>query len=557
MPTVLKPYSVMKNIFKLLGLCALVAAAASCSSSRAEQMKLAERIGIDCTPEVLALVGDKIPVDLSVTYPDGYFHPKATLDVTPVLVYTDGEQVGPTFTYQGEKVLDNFTVVPTSGGTVRQHIDFAYDEGVEKAYLELRSVAHYKGRDIAIPNIKVADGTILTQLLASPHGSYSYKQDAYQSVLHESTEGQVMYDYNSAVVKNNELRSESVKELQAALEAIAADPRYSVTGTRVVAYASPEGGQAYNAKLSDQRAASAQKAWSKVTGEETPADLEIRSVGQDWEGFKEAIEKSNLSDKDLILRVLSMYSDPAVREREIRNMSQVYTEINKNVFPELRRARFIADVDYQNYTDEELVELSNRAIDVLDEEGLLRVASIAETPARKTQLYEQAVRRFGSDRARFNLAALALDDERPDAAARQLNQIKEQDADVLNALGVVELQRGDRKAAADYFRRAGTPEAKANLGLVELLDGNYDAAARQLKDTEGLNGAIAYLLAGNLDAAEAAIKCNCAKADYLRAIIAARRGSSSSVQKYLESVSQKDKALYERSRNDVEFALYR
>ena len=361
----------MKNIFRLIGLCAMVVAAASCGRSRAEQMKLAENILIDCDPEILALVGDKIPANLTVTYPAGYFHPKATLDVTPVLVYAGGEQVGPTFNYQGEKVLDNYQVVPTSGGTVRQHVDFAYEEGVENAHLELRSVAHYKGRDIAIPTLKVADGTILTQMLAKPHGSYSYKQDAYQSVLHQQAEGQVMYDYNSSVVKNNELRSQSVKELQAALEAIAADPRYSVKGSRVVAYASPEGGQAYNAKLSDQRAASAKKAWNKVTGEDAPDNIEIRSVGQDWEGFKEAIEKSNLSDKDLILRVLSMYSDPAVREREIRNMSQVYTEINKNVFPELRRARFITDVDYQNYSDEELV------VHIRDETG----ASIPTAPA--------------------------------------------------------------------------------------------------------------------------------------------------------------------------------
>ena len=547
----------MKKLFKLLGLCAMVAIAASCGRSRAEQMKLAENILIDCDPEVLALVGDKIPANLEVTYPAGYFHPKATLDVTPVLVYAGGEQVGPTFNYQGEKVLDNFQVVPASGGTVRQHVDFAYEEGVEQAHLELRSVAHYKGRDIAIPTIKVADGTILTQMLASTHGSYSYKKDAYQAVLHSQAEGQVMYDYNSSVVKNNELRSQSVKELQAALEAIAADPRSTVSGTRVVAYASPEGGQAYNAKLSDQRAASAQKAWSKVTGEDVPDDLEIRSIGQDWEGFQEAIEKSNLADKDLILRVLSMYSDPAVREREIRNMSQVYTEINKNVFPELRRARFIADVDFQNYTDEELLDMSNRAIEALDEEGLLRVASVVDNPTRKTELYEQAVRRFGSERARFNVAAMALDDERPDAAVRQLNQIKNQDGDVLNALGVAELQRGDRKAAADYFRRAGTPEAKANPGLIELLDGNYDAAARQLKDTGGMNSAIANLLAGNTDAAEAAITCNCGKSSYLRAIIAARRGDAAGVKKYLDEVAKKDQRLYERSRTDAEFALYR
>ena len=547
----------MKNSFKILFLCAAAVAAASCSKSRAEQMQLAENVKIDCTPEVLALVGDKIPVDLTVTYPAGYFHPKAMLDVTPVLVYGGREQTGPTFTYQGEKVLDNYKVVPSRGGTVREHFDFDYEEGVGRAYLELRGVARYKGKAIAVPAVKVADGTVLTQLLASAHGTYSYKQDDYQAVLHEQAEGQVMYDYNSSTVKGSELRSASVKELQAALAEIAANPRYTVKGTSVVAYASPEGGQAYNAKLSDQRAASAQKAWSKVTGEKAPDNLEVRSIGQDWEGFKEAIEKSDIADKDLILRVLSMYSDPAVRESEIRNLSQVYTEINKNVFPELRRARFITEVDYQNFSEEELVELSRQAIGVLDEEGLLRVASIADSPVRKAELYNQAVSKFDSDRARFNLAALALDEERPDAAARELDTVKVQDADVLNAKGVVELQRGDRAAAASWFRKSGSPEAKVNLGLLELLDGNYAAAADQLKGTAGLNGAVADILAGRLDDAEKAVTCSCAKAEYLRAVIAARRGDAAGVRSHLEAVSKKDAALYERSRNDVEFAKFK
>ncbi len=547
----------MKNILKIVFLCSAVLAAASCSKSIAEQMKLADKVSIDCTPEVLALVGDKIPVDLTVTYPKGYFHPKAMLELTPVLVYGDGSQTGPTFTYQGEKVMDNFKVVSSNGGTVREHFDFEFEEGVEQAYLELRGVASYNGKSIPVPAVKVADGTILTQLMARPTGSFSFKKDDYQAVLHEQTEGQVMYDYNSASIKGSELRSSSIKELQAALNEIASNPRYTVKGTRVVAYASPEGGQEYNAKLSDQRAESAQKAWSKVTGEKAPDDLEVRSIGQDWEGFKEAIEKSDLQDKDLILRVLSMYSDPAVRENEIKNMSKVYTEINKNVFPELRRARFITEVDYQNFTDEELVTLSRQAVDVLDEEGLLRVASIADNDKRKAELYEKAVERFGSDRARFNLAVLALNDERPDAAARYLDAVKDRDADWQNAEGVVELQRGDRQAAAGWFRKAGTPEAKANLGLVDLLDGKYDAAARQLKDTEGLNGAVASILAGRLDEAEAAIRCNCAQAEYLRAIIAARKGDAAGVSTHLDAVRQKDQRLYEQSRRDIEFAKYR
>ena len=547
----------MRNCLKVLFLCAAAVAAAACSKSRAEQMQLAENVRIECTPELLALVGDKIPVDLSVTYPDGYFHPKAMMEVTPVLVYGGGEQAGPTFIYQGERVLDNYKVVSSRGGTVREHFEFDYDEGVGQAYLELRGVARYKGKAIAVPAVKVADGTVLTQLLADKHGVYSYKQDDYQSVVREQTEGQVMYDYNSAAIKGSELRSASVRELQAALSEIAANPRYTVRGTSVVAYASPEGGQDYNARLSDQRAASARRAWSRVTGEKEPDNLEVRSIGQDWDGFKEAIEKSDISDKDLILRVLSMYSDPAVRESEIRNLSQVYTEINKNVFPELRRARFITEVDYQNFSDEELVELSRQAVGVLDEEGLLRVASIADSPARKAELYRQAVTRFGSDRARFNLAALALDEERPDAAARELDAIGTQDADVMNARGVVELQRGDRKAAAGWFRRSGTPEASANLGLVELLDGDYAAAADRLKGTEGLNGAVADILAGRLDEAEAAVKGDSALADYLRAVIAARRGDAAGVRAGLDGVARKDQQLYERSRRDVEFAKFR
>ena len=548
----------MKKIVRILILGAAVVAAAACSKSRAEQMKLAEKVQIVCSPEVLALVGDQIPVDLEVSYPDGYFHPKAILQVTPVLVYAGGEEVaGPTFTYQGEKVLDNFKVVAKSGGVVREHFAFDYEEGMEQAYLELRGVASFNGKEIAIPAVKVADGTVVTQLLAEASGEYSYKKDHYQAVLHEQAEGQVMYDYNSSAIKGSELRSRSIKELQAALEAIGADPRYTVRGTSVVAYASPEGGESYNAKLSDQRAASAQKAWSKVTGEKAPDNLEVRSIGQDWEGFREAVENSDIEDKDLILRVLSMYSDPAVRESEIKNMSKVYTEINKNVFPELRRARFITELDYQNFTDDELIELSKQAVDVLDEEGLLRVASISDDAARKAELYEKAVQKYASDRARFNLACLALDDNRPDAAAKYLDAVKEQDAAILNAKGVVALQRGDRKEAAEWFRKAGTGEATANLGVVELLNGNYDKAAQLLEGTHGVNGAIASLLAGRLDEAEAHVTCKCGRAEYVRAIIAARRGDAEGVRTHLANLESKSKVLYERSRKDVEFAKFR
>lgn len=546
----------MKRIFKIFALCGLVVAAASCSKSRAEQMKLAENVKVSCTPEVLALVGDKIPAEITVTYPAKYFHPKATLEVTPVLVYEGGEQAAQTFTYQGEKVKDNYTVVAYGGGTVKESVSFKYAKGVEKSYLELRSVAYYNGKPIKIPAIKVADGCNVTQMLATTGGEYEFKKDAYQDVIKESAEGQILYDYNSANVKNSQLRSSSVKELQAALEEIESDPRYTVTGTRVVAYASPEGGQEYNAKLSDKRAASAKKVWKKVTGGMEADNLEIKSMGQDWEGFQEAVQKSDISDKELILRVLSMYSDPAVRESEIRNMSQVYTEINKNVFPELRRARFIADVDYQNFSEAELEELSRKAIDVLDEEALLRVAAKSDDPARKAELYKVAVKKFGSDRANFNLAVLALNDGKIDEAAKYLGAVKDADADVVNAKGVCELRKGNYDAAVKLFKQSGTTEAKANLGTVSLLEGKYSEAASELAGTGSHNTAVAYILAGQLDKASAAITCNCPRSNYLRAIIAARKGNASDVAKYLE-IAKKNPALKARAEKDVEFANYR
>ncbi len=546
----------MKRIFKIFALCGLVVAAASCSKSRAEQMKLAENVKVSCTPEVLALVGDKIPAEITVTYPAKYFHPKATLEVTPVLVYEGGEQAAQTFTYQGEKVKDNYTVVAYGGGTVKESVSFKYAKGVEKSYLELRSVAYYNGKPIEIPAIKVADGCNVTQMLATTGGEYEFKKDAYQDVIKESAEGQILYDYNSANVKNSQLRSSSVKELQAALEEIESDPRYTVTGTRVVAYASPEGGQEYNAKLSDKRAASAKKVWKKVTGGMEADNLEIKSMGQDWEGFQEAVQKSDISDKELILRVLSMYSDPAVRESEIRNMSQVYTEINKNVFPELRRARFIADVDYQNFSEAELEELSRKAIDVLDEEALLRVAAKSDDPARKAELYKVAVKKFGSDRANFNLAVLALNDGKIDEAAKYLGAVKDADADVVNAKGVCELRKGNYDAAVKLFKQSGTTEAKANLGTVSLLEGKYSEAASELAGTGSHNTAVAYILAGQLDKASAAITCNCPRSNYLRAIIAARKGNASDVAKYLE-IAKKNPGLKARAEKDVEFANYR
>ena len=550
----------MKSILKLFALCALVLAVSSCGKSRAEQMKMAENVKIQCTPEVLVATAGKIPVTITVTYPQGYFHPKATMIVTPVLVYEGGQQTGQSYVYQGEKVKENNKTIAKDGGSVTERMVFNYEPGVEKSHLELRSVAMYNGSRIEIPTVKVADGCNTTYMLVKTSGLYGYKDDGYQAVIEQSAEGQILYDKNSANVKSSELRSASIKELQEALKKFQADERTTIKGTQIVAYASPEGGKDLNDKLSDQRASSAQKAWSSISKSIEADSPEIRSIGQDWEGFRQAVAESNIQDKDLILRVLSMYSDPAVRESEIRNMSQIFTELQKDVFPELRRARFITNTEYQNYTDEEISALLASNESALDEPALLHAATIVRDLDQKVAIYDKAIERFGSDVARFNKGVALLQKGDDAAAADAFAKVKTVDADLYNVNGVIALHKGDLAAATNSFRAAGAdhPLAKANQGAVDILNGNYAKAAEELADAPGCcnNTTLAYILTDQLDKAEAAIHCQDPQVQYLHAIIAARKGDSEGVKTYLEKAGAAAK-FTERAAKDIEFAAYR
>ncbi|MBQ8022536.1 MAG: hypothetical protein IJ255_07635 [Bacteroidales bacterium] len=548
----------MKKGMKLLAAVIMGISAVACSSYE-KMVKMAENVRVTCDPEILEVVADNIDADITVTYPADYFHPKAILEVTPVLVYNGGEAIMKPFVYQGEKVKDNYKTVSSNGQTVREHIHFDYVEGMEQAQLELRAVARYKTRYAVLPTRKVADGCNTTYKMIDASGYVSYKADNYQEVIKQTEEGQILYSINSADVANKELKNQSIKDFQAALDEIKANERKILTGTEVVAYASPDGGKTLNDKLSDNRAKSGEKAFNQVTKGKEVGETEVRSIGQDWEGFQELVSKSNIEDKDLILRVLSMYSDPAVRESEIKNMSEVYTSLKSTVLPELRRARFIANVEYQNYTSEELLKLVDDNIDVLDEEALLRAASLVRDNDKKADLYQKAADKFGSDRARFNKGVALLAAGKVAAAETAFNQVQTKDGELENALGVIALQKGDYQEAARRFAKAGTDEAKWNMGLYDVLSGNYEKAAQELADTKGccFNRSLAYILADRLNDAEKSLMCQDARANYLRAIIAARKGDATGVQTNLAKVRSADAELAARAEKDIEFAQYR
>ena len=545
----------MRKEIKNLAMAIVAIAAVGCASPE-KMAEMAESVTVTCDPSPLEVVAGKIDATVSVTYPADYFHKKAILEVTPVIVFDGGEAAMTPFMYQGEKVKDNYTVVSSDGQTVTEKVHFDYVEGMEACHLELRGVVIYKARTWDLPIKKVADGANTTYMLVGlggKAGHVAYKADNYQEVIPQTAEGQILYTINSADVRRKELKSESIKDFQAALDEIKANERKTLKGTEVVAYASPDGGESLNAKLSDKRSQSGAKAWSKVINGREVADPEVKSVGQDWEGFQELVAKSDIEDKDLIIRVLSMYSDPAVRESEIKNMSEVYTVLKKEVLPELRRARFIANVEYQNYTAEELLKLVEENSDVLDEEALLRSASLVKDLSAKEAIYKKAIDKYNSDRAQFNLGVVYLEQGELGKAEKAFAKVETKDADLKTAEGVIALRNGDLAAAEKAFAAAGDTE---NQAVVDILNGNYAKAAAALKGTNSFNEALADVLTGNLSAASAALKCNCPKSEYLRAIIAARQGNKAEVAAHLAKASECE-ALKARAEKDIEFAQCR
>ncbi len=544
----------MKKAIKFISAVVIAVAAAACSSPE-KMAEMAENVIVKCDPAVLEVVGGKIDADVTVTYPADYFHPKAILEVTPVIVYEGGEAKMEPYVFQGEKVQDNYEVVPSEGATVTKPVSFEYVPGMEKCYLELRGTVKYKAKSADLPSKKVADGANTTYMLVCQKGKVDYKADGYQEVIKQTAEGQILYQINSSNVRNSELKGQSVKDFQAALDEILANERKTLVSTDVVAYASPDGKEDQNAKLSDNRSKTAEKAYGKVVkGKEMTGDVNVSSIAEDWEGFQELVAASDLEDKDLIIRVLSMYSDPAVREKEIKNMSAVYSSLAKEVLPELRRARFIANVEFKNYTNEELLQLIEENIDVLDETALLRAATLVKENDDKVAIYKKAIEKYDSNTAQYNLGVTYIHMDELGKAKKAIEKA-EADADVYNALGVIAMREGDYNAAAEYFAYANNETSVENAAVIDVLDGEYKAAAQKLAGKKGYNAALVALLNGN-NAPAAALECECPQAAYLRAVAAARQGNADAVKTNLEAASKCEK-LAERAAKDVEFAQYR
>ncbi len=550
-----------RNNYKIMRkgiLCAVAASAilAGCSTPQALMKKNADAISVSSDPQVLVVKNEKIDAIVTMSFPENYFDDMTMMVITPVLVYGDGQlRTGKPFIYQGEKIMANYKVVPKKGIFHHENISFDFLPGMEQCRLELRCTLVHGEKKTTLAPIKVADGCNATYRLVQVSGEYTYKPDGYERVTNHSTETSILFDVNSSTVKNNTHNRNAVSVYKSYLSDIKADDRYEITGTEIVAYASPEGGEKYNAELSDKRASSAVGAWENMSGGATADTMSVRSIGQDWEGFKQALEDSDIEEKDLILRVLSMYSDPAVRESEMKNLSFIYDELKTEVFPSLRRATFVVNAQHTGYSDAELLELAEKHLSMLSEPEVLHLASIVDDMGLKKFYYRYASQRYLSQTGYFNLAMIALDENKNDVALTYLDQVDE-DADVLNARGVVELRKGNYEQARKYFLRAENADAKKNLGTLLILSGQYADAAKTLEGSGSGNEVLAYILNDQIDDAVKNANCDSPRDAYIAAIAYARKGDAERVKSALAQASV-DPVYAEKCEKDVEFVNYR
>lgn len=547
-----------KNLFKILAVAILGMSMVSCSNP-SKMAKDAQLVSVESNPKVLEVVADEITATYTMSFPEKYFHPRAILEVIPVLVYQGGEVAAPAFKLQGEKVTDNFQTIYLAGGKASNTVKFAYKPGMEKSHLELRVAVWNKLKKYDFPApYKVADGANITYKLVHTDGETAITSNNYQKILKEKKETQILYPINSHVVRPKELTKAEIKEFEKFLASVEKDERRAVKSTDIVAYASPDGPLTLNSKLSDKRGETAKSAFDRVT-KNVPltAPVNVSTIAEDWDGFQELVAASNIQDKELILRVLSMYNDPMVREREIRNMSFVFKTLADKILPELRRARMIANIDYTNYTDEELKELAKTNVEIMDVEALLYTATLVKDYDTKAMLYKKAGDKFKCDRGYNNLAAVSLDNGKLAEAKAALAKVTNKTSPYYyNNAGIVALREKDYKTASEMFAKSSLKEAKNNSAIIDILNGRYAEAVNKLAGSKSENEGLAYILTNQLDKASAAITCKCPHAAYMRAIIAARQGNMTEVAKQLEIV-YKNEELKARAQKDIEFAKFR
>ena len=559
----------MKNLFKMtlvLAAAALTLTGCDCFKKMAQNPSA---IKVTCTPDVLVLNNGKVVADITAEVPAKYFNKTASLKVTPALVYEGGVTKGNTLLLQGEKVADNGMLVKNGEAlSIKRHVEFAYKPEMQLSNLVLIVEVKCKsGKCKEFTLVNANTGEVLpadTKLTPAEYGLTIAKgintlqsdidfseammpaANNYKRVTTVVTKADIVYKINSSRVAKKAVETEELNALKAGVEAYKANDRVAQS-LYVNGYASPDGPEKFNDKLSEKRSKTGLKAVEKLLAD-AGLNIDAAAYGEDWEGFQEAVAASNIEDKDLILQVLKMYSSSAEREKEIKNMSSVFKSLKTDVLPQLRRAQVVNSADVTGWSDEEMVAfIKNGQIGTLKLEELLHIASVCDEVAEVALL---EATKSGDARAWNNLAVYYAKVGNNAKAVECLNKADKSVASELNNnYALLYAAEGDTAKAESYAANASA-ETKA---LVAAYKGDYATASQTLKS--GYNAAVVNLQNGNLAAAKQCIASDMsAKADYLRAVIACKEGDVNGAKAQLNSAVSKDASLKEKAANDINLA---
>lgn len=552
----------MKKLSILLSL--MVVLFCSCSS----KMGVLPAEYFTVTPAVLEVVGSEVPVTIDGKFPAKFFNKKSILTITPVLKYEGGSATAEPVTFQGEKVRGNNQEISYRlGGTYTMKTSFNYVPEMQKSEMYLTFDAKIGKKSVEVPAVKVANGVIATSELYKStlkNAQACIAPDAFQRVTVEKQEANIKFLIQQTELRKSELKNNSIKEFVSLLKRINEDKEtLNLNNIEISAYASPDGGYSLNNKIANQRQLNAEKYVEKQLKEiEMDSHIEAKYTAQDWEGFQELVKASNIQDKEVILRVLSMYKDPEEREKQIKNMSEGFQELADGILPELRRARLTINYEVIGRDDEQIQNLLKTDAKQLSVEELLYAAILTEDKKEQMDIYQTTTKIYPKDaRAYNNIATLEFANGNYSAAKQYAQKALSLNSNCKEAnanLGLIALANGDLNTAEGLIAKAADANGIAEvLGNLNLAKGNYAQAEYDMRKVKSNSAALAQILNKNYNAAIQTLN-NVPNAngttEYLKAIVYARQGNNSAAATALKNAIAKDPSLASYAANDLELA---
>lgn len=543
----------------------LVLAAILTFSSCSNKLKPLAEEYVKAEPQPMEAIGGKVPVTINATFPAKWFNKKAVVTVTPVIRYEGGEAWGTSYTYQGEKVQGNNQVIAyKQGGNVTMKSNFTYKPEMKKSELYLTFDAKIKNKTVKLPDLKIGEGVIATSELAdAATANAAIAADKFQRIIKEAHDANIMFLIQQAELRSKELKKDEIADWKDLVKNADEAPNQNVA-IEIQAYASPDGGLKLNEGLAERREGNTSKYLAKELKKmKVDVPVDAKYTAQDWEGFQELVSKSNIQDKDLVLRVLSMYKDSEQREQEIKNISSVFSTLAEEILPQLRRSRLIANIEIIGKSDDEISALAKSNPKELNVEEILYAATLTNNDAEKATIYNKASELYPNDYRTWNnigmMAFRAGDLAKAEQMFNKANSVKNNPESNMN-LGLIALTKGDQAKAQQLFGSAsGVAELSEALGVLYLKQGEYAKAVNSFGSIKSNNAALAQILTKDYSKASQTLN-GVAKADattsYLKAIVAARTNDANGVISNLKDAIAKDSNMKKEAAIDLEFAKY-